>query len=75
MASTAASAGRNSQPSEVAESGEKKLQAAAQTGSEISASKTETMKQKGPDKRILIIVENQTVPFDRRVWREACSLR
>jgi glycosyltransferase involved in cell wall biosynthesis len=26
-------------------------------------------------KRILIIVENQTVPFDRRVWREACSLQ
>lgn len=26
-------------------------------------------------KRVLIIVENQTVPFDRRVWREACSLR
>lgn len=30
----------------------------------------------GPKKnRVLIIVENQTVPFDRRVWREACSLR
>jgi len=28
-----------------------------------------------PEKRILIIVENQAVPFDRRVWREACSLR
>lgn len=26
-------------------------------------------------KRVLIIVQNQTVPFDRRVWREACSLR
>jgi len=75
MASTAASAGKNSQPSEVAESSEKGLQTAAQTGSEISASKSETMKQKGSDKRILIIVENQTVPFDRRVWREACSLR
>jgi glycosyltransferase involved in cell wall biosynthesis len=25
--------------------------------------------------RVLIVVENQPVPFDRRVWREACSLR
>jgi glycosyltransferase involved in cell wall biosynthesis len=25
--------------------------------------------------KVLIIVENQTVPFDPRVWREACSLR
>jgi len=26
-------------------------------------------------KNLLIIVENLPVPFDRRVWREACSLR
>lgn len=26
-------------------------------------------------KRVLIIVENATVPFDPRVWKEACSLR
>ena len=26
-------------------------------------------------KKLLIIVENLPVPFDRRVWREACSLR
>jgi glycosyltransferase involved in cell wall biosynthesis len=26
-------------------------------------------------KRILIIVQNLPVPFDRRVWREACALR
>jgi glycosyltransferase involved in cell wall biosynthesis len=26
-------------------------------------------------KRILIIVENEPVPFDRRVWQEACALR
>jgi glycosyltransferase involved in cell wall biosynthesis len=25
--------------------------------------------------KVLIIVENQAVPFDPRVWREACSLR
>ncbi|MDN3513888.1 MAG: glycosyltransferase family 4 protein [Candidatus Brocadia sp.] len=28
-----------------------------------------------PGKRILIIVENLPVPFDRRVWQEACSLK
>ncbi len=32
------------------------------------------MKQGVVKNRILIIVENQAVPFDRRVWREACSL-
>lgn len=26
-------------------------------------------------KKILIIVENQSVPFDSRVWKESCSLR
>jgi glycosyltransferase involved in cell wall biosynthesis len=26
-------------------------------------------------RRVLIIVENLPVPFDRRVWKEACSLR
>jgi glycosyltransferase involved in cell wall biosynthesis len=26
-------------------------------------------------KRVLIIVQNLPVPFDRRVWREACALR
>lgn len=26
-------------------------------------------------KKILIIVENQSVPFDTRVWKEACTLR
>jgi len=26
-------------------------------------------------KKILIVVENQPVPFDSRVWKEACSLR
>jgi glycosyltransferase involved in cell wall biosynthesis len=28
-----------------------------------------------PGRRILIIVQNLSVPFDRRVWLEACSLR
>jgi glycosyltransferase involved in cell wall biosynthesis len=42
---------------------------------EASASSSETMSQGILKKRVLIIVENQAVPFDRRVWREACSLR
>jgi glycosyltransferase involved in cell wall biosynthesis len=28
-----------------------------------------------PSKRVLIIVQNLPVPFDRRVWLEACALR
>jgi glycosyltransferase involved in cell wall biosynthesis len=32
------------------------------------------MSQVAVKNRVLIIVENQAVPFDRRVWREACSL-
>ena len=33
--------------------------------------------EKGPvkKKKILIIVENLPVPFDTRVWKEACTLR
>lgn len=27
------------------------------------------------DRRVLILVENLPVPFDRRVWQEACALR
>jgi len=42
---------------------------------EISTSRSETMSHGVSRKRVLIIVENQAVPFDRRVWREACSLR
>jgi len=40
-----------------------------------SADRSDRMKDDLAKKRILIIVENQTVPFDPRVWREACSLR
>lgn len=29
----------------------------------------------GKPRRVLIIVENLPVPFDRRVWQEACALR
>jgi len=34
-----------------------------------------TIGQSTAKNRVLIIVENQAVPFDRRVWKEACSLR
>lgn len=33
------------------------------------------MESAGRDKRVLIIVENLPVPFDRRVWQEATTLR
>jgi len=41
----------------------------------ISADKSDKMSRTVLKKRVLIVVENQSVPFDRRVWREACSLR
>jgi glycosyltransferase involved in cell wall biosynthesis len=42
---------------------------------ESSENRSEATLRGSPKKRVLIIVENQAVPFDRRVWREACSLR
>jgi glycosyltransferase involved in cell wall biosynthesis len=42
---------------------------------EASGNRSETTTRGIPKKRVLIIVENQAVPFDRRVWREACSLQ
>jgi glycosyltransferase involved in cell wall biosynthesis len=42
---------------------------------EFSENTFTIMNQTKSKNRILIIVENQAVPFDRRVWREACSLR
>ena len=75
MASTAASAGKNSEPSRDADSNETNVQDSRLGVPETSASRSETMSDGVLRKRVLIIVENQTVPFDRRVWREACSLR
>jgi glycosyltransferase involved in cell wall biosynthesis len=75
MASTAASAGKDSQLQQDAESDGRNLQACGPDVPETSTSKVETMSHGDTTKRVLIIVENQTVPFDRRVWREACSLR
>src|SRR5690349_8800735 len=69
MASTAASAGENSEP------GEANVQVSGPCVLEISVSRSETMNPRVTRTHVLIIVENQAVPFDRRVWREACSLR
>ncbi|MGH8707240.1 MAG: glycosyltransferase family 4 protein, partial [Burkholderiales bacterium] len=33
------------------------------------------MRREGRPRRVLILVENLPVPFDRRVWQEACTLR
>ena len=66
MASTAASAGKNSRTRREAISNETDL--------ELSGSESEAMRWEVVKNRVLIIVENQAVPFDRRVWREACSL-
>jgi glycosyltransferase involved in cell wall biosynthesis len=75
MASTVASAGKNSESRQDVDSKETNGQVNGPGVPEISASRSETMSQGILKKRVLIIVENQAVPFDRRVWREACSLR
>jgi len=75
MASTVASAGKNSEPGRDADSMETNVQVSGPVEPKISPSKSETMNHGVSKKRVLIIVENQAVPFDRRVWREACSLR
>ncbi len=75
MASTAASAGKNSEPRRDAVSKETNVHVSGPGVPEISASRSETMSHGVVKRRVLIIVENQAVPFDRRVWREACSLQ
>ena len=75
MASTLASAGKNPEPRQDADSYETNVQISGPGVAEISASRSGTINQGPLRKRALIIVENQAVPFDRRVWREACSLR
>lgn len=73
MASTAASAG-NSEPQGEINLGCSNVQVSEPRMPEISSNKSETKSHVITKNRILIIVENHTVPFDRRVWREACSL-
>ena len=75
MASTAASVGKNSERRQDAKSNESNLQASEPTLPEPWADTSEKVCDGVLSGRILIIVENQSVPFDRRVWREACSLR
>jgi glycosyltransferase involved in cell wall biosynthesis len=75
MASTAASAGKNSVPRQHEGSGGTNVPVNAPGVSKIAPSSSGTVSHGVSKKRILIIVENQAVPFDRRVWREACSLR
>jgi glycosyltransferase involved in cell wall biosynthesis len=75
MASTAASAGKNSGRRQDANSNETILQASGQALPEFATGESETVYPGVSKRRVLIIVENQAVPFDRRVWREACSLR
>jgi glycosyltransferase involved in cell wall biosynthesis len=69
MAPTAASAGNTVEPERLA--GNAASQAVV---TDNSANGSESMNPTAQKKRVLIIVENQTVPFDPRVWREACSL-
>jgi glycosyltransferase involved in cell wall biosynthesis len=75
MASTAASAGKNSGTCREADSNEAILQASGPVIPEVTKNESESLYPGVSSGRVLIIVENQTVPFDRRVWREACSLR
>jgi hypothetical protein len=74
MATTAASAGKDSRTRREAISNETDLQANRSGKPELSGDGSKTMKPRVVKNRVLIIVENQAVPFDRRVWREACSL-
>ena len=75
MANTAASAGKNPEPRRDEDSMETNTQVNRPDVPQISTGRSETVSHKGLKKRVLIVVENQTVPFDRRVWREANSLR
>jgi glycosyltransferase involved in cell wall biosynthesis len=75
MASTAASAGKASEAGRAGASKQTNVQISETGAPEISASSSVTTSREVSKKRVLIIVENQAVPFDRRVWRESCSLR
>jgi glycosyltransferase involved in cell wall biosynthesis len=46
----------------------------ARPSPQLSAPDPSGLKPPGTDRKVLIIVENQAVPFDPRVWKEACSL-
>src|SRR5208283_1844448 len=71
MAITTASAGRSSGTQHDAGSTEAQ---AREDSSANSTNKPEPVGRLSAKRRVLIIVENQAVPFDPRVWREARSL-
>src|SRR6516165_5610458 len=75
MASTAASAGKNFEPQRNADFAHTVVEVSEPTVVGTSGNRSQATTQGVSKNRVLIIVENQTVPFDRRVWREACSLR
>jgi glycosyltransferase involved in cell wall biosynthesis len=75
MASTVASAGKNSDHQRSEDSNEASVLISERHPPEILPTRSEMKSRAAAKNRVLIIVENQAVPFDRRVWREACSLR
>jgi len=75
MASTAASAGKISEHRRDADSQGRRCPGQPPSVPEVLANKSDNMSPTISKNRVLIVVENQAVPFDRRVWREACSLR
>ncbi|HKW34946.1 MAG TPA: glycosyltransferase family 4 protein [Candidatus Acidoferrum sp.] len=70
-----ASAGKNSERQQSDDPNGTSVQVSEPNPTEILATGSKMTSHRGAKKRVLIIVENQAVPFDRRVWREACSLR
>jgi glycosyltransferase involved in cell wall biosynthesis len=74
MPSTAASAGKNFRKRREANSNRTDLANNGSGTPELSGDGSAAMGLEPAKNRVLIIVENQAVPFDRRVWREACSL-
>jgi glycosyltransferase involved in cell wall biosynthesis len=71
MALTTVSVGRRSGAQQVA--GSTGVQEPSQSSAN-STGKPESINRPSPRRRVLIIVENQAVPLDPRVWREARSL-
>lgn len=71
MALTTVSAGRSSGTQRDAGSTEVQERSVS---SGNSTGKPESINRPSPGRRVLIIVENQAVPLDPRVWREARSL-
>jgi glycosyltransferase involved in cell wall biosynthesis len=71
MAITTASAGRSSGTQR--DVGSTEAQVCADSSAN-STNKPESVSRPSPKRRVLIIVENQPVPLDTRVWREARSL-